>query len=424
MLFDSLTDFQNSGSEPSLRELFLTPLSRAFDSCRTRKCRTVQDKDYVVAGVTRTLHQLESGRGFVQWIQELFDFPMKVADYFACLRSKRRMAMTREVHAALLQECRKDLPDCLEVIPELEGREVWAGDGHFHKAPCHEKLRTSGGKKLAVGQFFALDLRVGRMAYMDLAGDGQWSEHDMGMLKRRGREVIRELSPKGTIWVWDRAAIDFGFWFNFKQSAGIYVITRAKRGLALDTVKKRVWERGDGRNRGVLADEEVRTSDGYRMRKIVVRNPEDGTIYVLLTNDMTLPPGVVSHLYRMRWNLEKVFDETRNRLGEDKAWGTTREAKMTQGYFIAMTYNLIQLLQAHLKDEDGITDEKLARRIEKELTRRQESCDQGLSKCVLLLRKSTQHSAQFIRWVRNHFTQQTSYREFLPRLRVIMSHYL
>lgn len=30
-------------------------------------------------------------------------------------------------------------------------------------------------------------------------------------------------------------------------------------------------------------------------RRIVVRNPEDGTIYVLLTNDMTLPPGVVSH---------------------------------------------------------------------------------------------------------------------------------
>lgn len=84
---------------------------------------------------------------------------------------------------------------------------------------------------LAVGQFSALDLTVGRMAYMDLARDGRWGEHDMGMHKRRGREVILELSPEGTIWAWGRAAINFEFWFNFKQSAGMYVITRAKRGL-------------------------------------------------------------------------------------------------------------------------------------------------------------------------------------------------
>lgn len=424
MSINQLTDFKTSLAGPSLRELFLKPVLKAFESCRTRKCRSIQDKEYLVAGITRTLHQVESGRGFVQWLQELFNLPMQVAAYFASLRSPRRLGMLREVHAALLAESRHGLSDCLEVIPELQGREVWAGDGHFHKAPCHEKLQTSNGNKLAVGQFFALDLRRERMAYMDLAGDGKWGEHDMGMLKRRGRKVMCELSPKGTIWVWDRAAIDFEFWYNLKQSAGIYGITRAKAGLALDTVKRRVWDTGDGRNKGVLADEEVLASGRYRMRRITVQDPEDDTIYELLTNDMTLPPGVVAHLYRMRWNVEKVFDETRNRLGEDKAWGTTREAKMAQGYLIAMTYNLIQLLQTHLKNEDGITDEKIARRIEKELDQRQLQCNHRLSECVLLLRKSTQHSAQFVRCLRNHFTQQTSYRQLLPRLRLIMNQYL
>jgi len=31
-----------------------------------------------------------------------------------------------------------------------------------------------------------------------------------------------------------------------------------------------------------------------------------------LVQELTLPPGLIAHLYRLRWNIEKVFDELKN----------------------------------------------------------------------------------------------------------------
>ena len=45
-----------------------------------------------------------------------------------------------------------------------------------------------------------------------------------------------------------------------------------------------------------------------------------GTIYEYLTNllESSVPPGVIAHLYKMRWDIEKSFDEVKNKLGEKK----------------------------------------------------------------------------------------------------------
>ena len=34
-----------------------------------------------------------------------------------------------------------------------------------------------------------------------------------------------------------------------------------------------------------------------------------GKIYSFVTNEMTLPPGLLAYIYKKRWDLEKVFDE-------------------------------------------------------------------------------------------------------------------
>ncbi len=52
------------------------------------------------------------------------------------------------------------------------------------------------------------------------------------------------------------------------------------------------------------------------------------------TSDMKLPPGVVALLYRLRWDLEKTFDEFENKLQENKAWACGDEAKRAQALFI------------------------------------------------------------------------------------------
>ncbi|MHB1310037.1 MAG: transposase [Limisphaerales bacterium] len=40
-----------------------------------------------------------------------------------------------------------------------------------------------------------------------------------------------------------------------------------------------------------------------------------------------VPPGVLAELYRRRWELEKVFDEVKNKLREQKAWASSQEVR-------------------------------------------------------------------------------------------------
>ena len=60
---------------------------------------------------------------------------------------------------------------------------------------------------------------------------------------------------------------------------------------------------------------------------------------------MALPPGVLAGLYRRRWEVEKVFDELKNKLGEKKAWGTSPVAKAAQGQLVALTHNLMLIYE-------------------------------------------------------------------------------
>jgi hypothetical protein len=47
----------------------------------------------------------------------------------------------------------------------------------------------------------------------------------------------------------------------------------------------------------------------------------------------------------MRWDIEKAFDEKKNKLGVIKTWATTPEAKCQQAHFVCMTRNLMQRLR-------------------------------------------------------------------------------
>ena len=52
---------------------------------------------------------------------------------------------------------------------------------------------------------------------------------------------------------------------------------------------------------------------------------------------------MLAELYRRRWDVEKVFDELKNKLGEKKAWDTSLAAKQTQAHLLTLTHNLLLL---------------------------------------------------------------------------------
>jgi hypothetical protein len=74
--------------------------------------------------------------------------------------------------------------------------------------------------------------------------------------------------------------------------------------MRLEVIGQNPWERADPRNPGVLADELVATSQGVYVRRVIYRCPISAEEYRYLTNVNDVPPGLIAHLYRARWEIE------------------------------------------------------------------------------------------------------------------------
>jgi IS4 transposase len=74
---------------------------------------------------------------------------------------------------------------------------------------------------------------------------------------------------------------------------------------------------------------------------------EAAKTYTFLTAEMTLPPGIIAFLYKCRWDIEKVFDQNKNKLSENKAWANSATAKKQQAHPTLIT---IHSLASYLVD--------------------------------------------------------------------------
>ena len=119
----------------------------------------------------------------------------------------------------------------------------------------------------------------------------------------------------------------------------------------------------DPRKAGVLADELASTSQGVSVRRVRYCCARRAEEFCFLTNECTLPPRVIAHLYRLRWEIEKTFDKLKNTLGEIKAWASSANAKTTQAHFLCMVHNLMIRGESELEQVHGIRNEvELAQR--------------------------------------------------------------
>lgn len=416
----------------SLRETFLAPLLALVSSCRsTRDCPDLSDEQLLRVSLLRALSPQESGRDFLQSLRDIHGIDVERSQFFDTIKSPRRLGFVEEISHKLRLDTRLQLldEDPLASFPELEGREVFAGDGHYIEHACHDPRSQYEGKPyVAIGHFFALDLRTHWLHYLDLGGGEQAKKkHDMAVMKKVCA-LLKVDGKKGTIWVWDKGGIDFRFWHNQKQSRGVYFISRLKENMKPIKCGDLTWDKDDPRNEGVCCDELVGVGTGACMRVVTYVDPETGKEWKFITSDLTLPPGIIVHLYRLRWNIEKVFDETENKLHENKGWGTSPTAKRLQAHLIALAHNLMLLLETKVRRDHGIRDEKVEKKYEKQLCRREEVARQEgrrLPRMIRLLRRrATQFSRQFIRWLRNHLNIQASYEASLPALRSVMASYL
>jgi hypothetical protein len=182
------------------------------------------------------------------------------------------------------------------------------------------------------------------------------------------------------------------------------------------------WDRADPRNRGVQEDWRVTSREGHALRLICYLDPVSGKAYEFLTNEMDLPPGVLAELYRRRWNVEKVFDELKNKLGGKKAWATSRVSRQSQSLFLALTHNLLLLYEAALEDRHEVHPQAEDQRRRQRLAKCAEQCAQAgypLSTLVLQAQRATQRSVKFIRWIRQSIRDQVTEATAVLRLKAL-----
>ena len=422
-------------SSPSLAEEFFDPLLADVSSLDSfRKCNGCSDSSWLKAGVWRCLTEQLSGRAFLQTNVLLFPGLPDVVPYFDSLRSERRLALTQEASDALYDKLSAESTgvDPFAQHPELADFIISAGDGHYHAAAVHDPRILSAkdyaktaaptpskknqsmdrervqpeGTKYAVGHFFLIDLRTHYMRHLAVADqDERKKEHDMRALKALTATELRMGAMKGkkVIIAWDRAGIDFRQWETWKYS-GIYFISLQKANMTLDReAAPKSWDKSDKRNAGVIADELCHTSTGVLVRRVRWIEPVSGEEFAFITSEFNLPPGLIAEIYRHRWDIERLFDETKNKLGERQAWASTATAKKAQGLFLCMAHNLMVHFENKLAAEEGITNThenkrratRLAKKIEVAKTANREVPPMWKAP-----QAPTQRCVKFIRWLR------------------------
>lgn len=411
----------SSSPSTTVHEVFFQPLADlAAQSSQARSCPEFADADYVLCGVQRVLEASPSGRGFLQEHGPKLECSPSQGNYFATLHSERRLKVLTEVCQHVRADVDRGAVDRLAHLPELERYDCFAADGHWHKAAAHDARHEN--TKMAVGHFYSLSLRTHRLTHL-ATGQGL-HEHDMTALKRVKPKGLRQGVAKGrrVLIVYDKAGIDFGYWKRCRQECAVYFLSRVKENMVLSCEQSRSWDTRDPRNQGVEKDEMVRSSEGHRLRVIVYADPVSGQSFEFVTNDPDLPPGVLAELYRRRWNVEKVFDEIKNKLGQIKAWASSLTAKEAQAKFIELTYNLLLIYERDLERRHGITPDGEDRRRDQ---RRQETAQAGAAMkgiarlLILRVQRATQHSVKFIRWLRHALDQKLTEAVATARLRLL-----
>jgi hypothetical protein len=127
----------------------------------------------------------------------------------------------------------------------------------------------------------------------------------------------------------------------------------------------------------------------------------------------------------MRWDVEKVFDEFKNKLGETKSWASTANAKTCQARLLCLTHNLMTLMEEQILKATGILNEAEVKRKAKTLAKREEQSKSkggdGLTPLQKGIQRLTQRTVKFIRWLKKHLDSARSWARALARLAKIYS---
>lgn len=421
---DSMLKIKELVTATALR--FFAPLEELYPkSERKYDCQTLSDLDFAALGTLRCLTHAKTGHEFLQDHAEKGGRDENPDLFFKALKSKRRLANLTSSNDALAPIMAEQIEDPLGHFSELKGYHFFAADGHYQKAACFDASKSTrkGPQKIATGHFFRVNLRTHHLSHLALSrpADGKKKEHDARVIQRATINNLRYQVKTGekAVYFWDKACIDYKTWQRLKQS-GIYFVACEKSNSALETLSENNAELTDPRNEGIISDTYVGNNGSGMLRRIVYQDPSDGKIYTYLTNEFQLPAWVIAVGYKHRWDIEKIFDQFKNKMKEKKSWASSETAKESHAIFECLAHNLSLLFEEKIKTEENITDEReVAKKTARQKTRKNregESYVVGKNFINQIFTRPTQRTVRYLRWLRNWLYREAPWSQAVIRL--------
>lgn len=169
--------------------------------------------------------------------------------------------------------------------------------------------------------------------------------------------VLDILVPEpGSIYVMDRAYLDFGRLFKLHRN-GSFFVTRAKRRFQF----RRRYSRPVDRTTGLRCDQIIRTTgvDTSKLypeplRRITYFDVEKRKKLEFLTNHMILGAITITDLYKARWHVELFFKWIKQHLRIKTFYGTSENAVKIQIWIAISVYVLVAIVKKRLQLEQSL----------------------------------------------------------------------
>lgn len=154
--------------------------------------------------------------------------------------------------------------------------------------------------------------------------------------------------PKGSIFVLDRAYLDYAFLYSLVK-AGHHFVIRTKSTTNIFPLRKKRKLVG----KGVMGDEkmaftleEAQECYPVELRLVAYHDEENNKTYEYITDEFRLSALNIAAIYKSRWQIELFFKWIKQHLKIKTFLGTSKNAVMTQ-IWVAMIYYLLLAFIKH-----------------------------------------------------------------------------
>lgn len=247
-----------------------------------------------------------------------------------------------------------------ETIPaSLAELKLIAFDGKKLKnaAKRLKPLRGVPGKLLGGKLLVALEVARGLVLAMNADPDGE--RNDMPLVPNLVTQVRGQVAEP-ILWLGDRQFGNLEVPALLAARAGDHFVLRAPKSLRLHADPQRSAERFvDAEGRPVCQEwgwiGATRDSRRRYVRRITLERSEADAVLLLtdLTDEALYPAADLLATYRLRWGIERVFQEVTEVFNLQTLIGATPRAMIFQAAMCFLLYNLIQVVRAYVA-ADGV----------------------------------------------------------------------